>query len=637
MARLKALRAGTVGRCLGVGTAIAGLAIGLSMVGTSAAGAAAPKSTDVTYAEQPGASPAYIFPFENVSKDSVYNVAQFQYLMYRPLYYFGKGATVTLNETLSLAKAPVYSNDGKTVTLTLKTYKWSDGEQVTTTDVMFFLNMYHSDPTAFYAYVPNGLSIPTSITGVTVTSPTKMKITLNQSYNTHWFTYNQLSQITPMPLAWTKTSASAAAGSGGCAKAAFGANDAGCKAVFTFLSEQAGFTPTNPTATNNALPTYATNPLWQVVDGPWHLTAFAPTGDITMAPNASYSGPVKPSIKKFTEKPYTSTASEFNALVGGQLNVGFLPISDITSDTTTPLKAGANNPRVSNTYSLDPLYTWSINYFPYNFNSTGDGGVAGKIYSQLYFRQAMQDLVDQSAYITHLSHGYGVPTYGPVPVEPKNSFASSYEKSDPYPYSPSKAKSLLEDHGWKVVPNGTDTCEKPGTASNECGAGIPSGAKLSFSMQYSSQPTVTKAVMSAEKSNWASVGIQVSMSSATFNTVYSAATPCKTGCSWEMANWGGGWVFSPDIYPTGEDLFATGAGSNNGSYSNPTNDKNIKATDVTSTKLTTYENFLAKELPVVYEPDWVTVMVETQKGLEGATPVNPLEGITPASWHWSKS
>ena len=64
--------------------------------------------------------------------------------------------------------------------------------------------------------------------------------------------------------------------SGGCAAAAYGTADAACAAVYTFLSKQAGYDPANPKAPNNSLSTYATNPLWQVVDGPFHLTPSTP-------------------------------------------------------------------------------------------------------------------------------------------------------------------------------------------------------------------------------------------------------------------------------------------------------------------------------------------------------------------------
>ena len=70
------------------------------------------------YALPPSTTPNYIFPFTSSSYFSVVNAEYFQYLMYRPLYWFGNGASPTLNPSLSLADAPVYN--GKDVTITLK-------------------------------------------------------------------------------------------------------------------------------------------------------------------------------------------------------------------------------------------------------------------------------------------------------------------------------------------------------------------------------------------------------------------------------------------------------------------------------------------------------------------------------------
>ena len=60
-----------------------------------------------TWAEAPGARPDFIFPFMNLAYFTVANIKQFQYLMYRPLYWFGTGGQPTLNATLSLAETPV--------------------------------------------------------------------------------------------------------------------------------------------------------------------------------------------------------------------------------------------------------------------------------------------------------------------------------------------------------------------------------------------------------------------------------------------------------------------------------------------------------------------------------------------------
>ena len=50
------------------------------------------------------------------------------------------------------------------------------------------------------------------------------------------------------------------------------------------------------TAQNKDTSSYGTNPLWQVVDGPFKLTAFNIDGNYTFVPNAKYSGGPKASV-----------------------------------------------------------------------------------------------------------------------------------------------------------------------------------------------------------------------------------------------------------------------------------------------------------------------------------------------------
>ncbi|MSX69074.1 MAG: ABC transporter substrate-binding protein, partial [Actinobacteria bacterium] len=562
------------------------------------------------------------------------NINQFQFLMYRPLYWFGNGTSPNLNPSLSLASNPTYSNNNTTVVVKLKNYKWSNGESVTAQDIMFWMNMLHADKENWADYSSGAL--PDNLKSVTVDSPTQVTFTLTSSTNPYWFTYNELSQITPMPVAWDIAATGAAPGSGGCSAAAYATADAKCDAVYNFLSKQAGYDPADPEGTNNSLSTYATNPIWQVVDGPWKLTKFDSSGNITMVPNKTYSGPVKPTISQFKEVPFTTDSAEFNALVSGSIDVGYLPAQNITSPTSDPLNPSENNSRLSGNYNIYASPSWAVNYFPYNFNSNANSGNAGPIINQLYFRQAMQTLVDQPLYIKKISKGYGIPTYGPVPVAPKNSFASSYEKSNPYPYNPGKAKSLLSSHGWKVVPNGTSTCQNPGTGSNQCGKGIAKGAKLAFNLEYASGSTSLTQLMNAEKSSWAQAGINITLNSASFNTVLGNAVPCsstESACSWTLENWGGGWIFAPDYYPTGEAIFQTNAGSNSGDYSNTTNDNNIQKTISTNQSLTQYENYLAKQLPVVWQPNSVAV-VEVKKSLKNVAPFDPLQQLTPERWRF---
>ena len=595
----------------------------------------------VTWAELPSAAPNFIYPFMPSGFFSVANVNQFQYMMYRPLYWFGGSGQPTITPSESLADAPVYSNGNTTVTIVLKHYLWSDGETVDATDIMGWMNMWHAEKTNWAGYVP-GMGMPDDVTSVKVISPNRITIELSGSVSPPWFTDNMLSQITPLPEAWDVTHARAASGSGGCGTGAYGkvATDAKCAAVWNYMNGEAGYNPKEPSGTNNSLATYATNPLWQVVDGPWHLASFDQAGRVALTPNPDYSGPVKPTISEFVEMPFSNGSAELAALQGGQLTMGYLPIEDVDKAAPNPLIAGSNLSRLSADYYLVPFYAWSINYVPYNFDSAGDGGNAGMIFRQLYFRQAMQYLVDQPRIIKDVDKGYGVPTYGPVPVEPDNPYVSPREKSNPYPYDPQRSVALLESHGWKVVPHGVDTCIRPGSAPGECGAGVARGARLDFDLQYVSGPGFgdVERRMSLEASSWSSAGIRVNLNRASFDTVIGNTYSCAGGpnCTWELQNWGTGWTFDPDFYPTGNEIFSTGALANYGSFTDSLNDHVTEQTVSSGSDLVSYQDHLAEQLPVIFQDNPAAYLWEIDRKLRGVVPLNPFENSEPEDYFFVK-
>ena len=82
-------------------------ALTLGLVVPSVSGAATPTGT-LTYAEPPSTVPTYIFPYMSCAYFSVANISSFDYLMYRPLYWFGLGAGATYTPSLSLANSPVF-------------------------------------------------------------------------------------------------------------------------------------------------------------------------------------------------------------------------------------------------------------------------------------------------------------------------------------------------------------------------------------------------------------------------------------------------------------------------------------------------------------------------------------------------
>ena len=116
------------------------LALAVAACSSSAGGSGSPGASSTgatgakvvggtaTWALPPNSVPNYIFPFSSSTYFSTVNFAEFQYLLYRPLYWFGNGASPTLNSSLSLADPPVYN--GKQVTITMKCWKWSNGETI---------------------------------------------------------------------------------------------------------------------------------------------------------------------------------------------------------------------------------------------------------------------------------------------------------------------------------------------------------------------------------------------------------------------------------------------------------------------------------------------------------------------------
>ena len=93
------------------------------------------------------------------------------------------------------------------------------------------------------------------------------------------------------------------------------------------------------------------------------------------------------------------------------------------------------------------------------------------------------------------------------------------QQQNPYPYNPAEAVSLLTAHGWKVVSQGTDTCTRPGSGPTDCGAGIPSGAKMAFNFLYATGTQAGNEEDAALQSSFSQAGINLSLSGQSFDNV----------------------------------------------------------------------------------------------------------------------
>ncbi len=598
-------------------TALALASAGCSSSPKSAPANAVVKGGVATY-PMIGVGANWIWPYIPPSNYSLINQQLFQWLMYRPLYFFGNdGNSITVNYHMSTAYPPVYENGGKTVVVNLKGWKWSDGETVDARDVMFWLNMMKAEPAGYAGYAP-GL-LPDNLVSYKITGPLQITLHLNRGYSSYWYTYNQLAEITPMPLAWDVTSLTGAPGSGGCASSV-----AKCAAVFKFLTAQA-----------MSYKTYATSKLWGVVDGPWRLSAFSLNKLTTFVPNRAYSGSPKPHLAKLLMKTFADETTQYTALQHGQVSAGFVPV------TSLPQRAAgsqlpATNP-LGKRYKLAPFYQSTIYYYVLNYNNP----VLGPVFRQLYVRQALQYTMDQPTIDTSVFHGYAVPGAGAVPTAPANQWEPAIQQANggqgPYPFSIATAKSLLTSHGWREV-NKVMTCERPGTAASDCGAGIPAGRKLAFRFDWLIGLAETPQMLAVYQADAASAGIRITTKAEPAETAFAEAAPCKPGpkCSWD-ALYDGNWVFNgPGFEPTGESLFETGAGENSGSYSNPAEDKLINLTH-TSDSLAIfhqYATYTDQQLPAIWLPDQYTIVAISSK-LSGVH-FSPLYTFVPEYWYFRK-
>ena len=584
-----------------------------SPAGTKVAGGTA------TVALPAGVTLSYIFPYTPLTNANEYNAEGFQMLMYRPLYMFGNnGNSVAVNYPLSTANAPVYSADGKTVTITMKGWKWSNGETVDANDVIFWLNMMAAEPENYYGYVP-GL-MPQNLTSYKATGPDTVVLTLKSPVSAVWFTYNQLAEITPMPMAWDVTSAGATAGSGGCTTDTAADKWAKCIAVYKFLAAQA-----------QSANTYATNPIWAVVDGPWKLSSFSTAGTVTFVPNAAYSGSPKPTLAEVKYLAYTDDTTEYTALKTNQVDVGYIPSQDLPQKPTSQVLPSVNP--LGSGYNLYPAYADGIQYFLVNLHNP----TVGPAFSQLYVRQALQELIDQNGMITAVDRGYGYPTSGGVPNEPPSQWIPSIQNENngqgPYPFSVANAKALLTSHGW-AEQGGVMTC----TDATKCGTGVTAGTQLKLTMDYATGIQAFQQEVSVIKSDAAQAGIDISLVPQSFNTIIGESAPCSPGpkCTWDILNFGG-WNFNgPGFEPTGEPLFETGASSNSGSYSNPTEDKLINETHTSSGMkvFQQYATYTAEQLPFIWMPEAYAVQA-VNSTLQNVG-FNPLATFLPEYWYFTK-
>ena len=576
----------------------------------------------VNVAEWAGSAPNSIFPMVSAEFCTTPNIEMLQRVLYEPLYTYGNNYSVKVDYNASIGEKPIVSNGDRTYTIRLKNSRWSDGERVSATDLVFWMNMLKASPgTEWCDYVPG--MIPDNVKSYRAIGMSTFQLTFKRPYNPTWVLYNELSQLFPLPLAWDRTSL--AQKSPRAFSGSIGSTVQGAGKVWTFLSQQ-----------SKQISNWASSPIWRVVDGPFRLAGMSATGQVTLTPNPGYSGSPKPSIAKLVEVPFTSDAAMFNQVRSGgtkALTVAYLPEADAPQAGSVQDEGYTLNRASSNTVSFVVL----------NFNNPRIGPVV----RQLYFRQALQRLVDQRGWISAILHGTASPTYGPVPSALADPFLTSRGGTDPYPFSVPAARSLLARHGWKVVPGGSSSCVRPGTGAGDCGRGITKGETIAFTMNYTTGSVSEASEMENLQSMLRQVGINMTLESHQFNTVVGddvLCTPKQAACSWQGLNWDAGWSYQQTL-PTGEFLFRTGSTALSNSYSDPEMNRLIE--DVITASPGAFSKAMARivayaqrEAPAVFVPTSVGTFVPSagtlvSKKLGGYT-ANTAGTLEPQYWYLTK-
>ena len=148
-------------------------------------------------------------------------------------------------------------------------------------------------------------------------------------------------------------------------------------------------------------------------------------------------------------------------------------------------------------------------------------------------------------------------------------------------------------------------------------------------------------MVQVEQSAWTSVGINMTaLDGSTFDTVVGDyAPPCAsaTPCTEESA---GGAAAGSTARTTTHPVRRCSRPvpvSNAGNYSNAEGRQPDQGRPTTpTTNLDAYQNYIAKQLPMIWEPNADYELTKWRTNLQGVAPQNPFANLFPENWYYVK-
>jgi peptide/nickel transport system substrate-binding protein len=591
---LAACGGGSHGRAKSGGAAGDGIRGALPPVGKPARGGT------ITVGQLAKQTPSDIFPLIDSASCTTptLNFVQSQYI---PLYAGPDGSTPAIDEGLSAAEPPRYSDADRTVTIRLKPgLKWSDGKPIEAQDIVFYLDLLKAalkqKSRNWCQYSPG--AIPDSIASWAVDGPRTLVLRLTHAVNPTWFTSDQLQDagagIYPLPSQdWNVDAV------GGEHITDWATNPADALKIYDYL-HAAGRDPG----------TFASRALWKVVDGPFALKQFSASGgSYELVPNRSYSLRPKARMSAVSVQTYSSSAAMLRALTSGSLEIAAI-------DPGTQLGAIPKLRRHGFSVFGGPAWGWFGGVI--NYRDRTDH--FDSLIAQPYMRGVLAELVDQQAIIRRVYHGWAVPAYGPVPTAPRSPYVSAAVARAPWPYDPAKAAATLRAHGWDVQPGGQTTCRKPGAGRGECGAGIPKGTPIELVWANVAGPasqvgTLESQIFAADARRAAGIGVSFVSGDFSFLTAdYNDQNPAAGAYvnDWAVNNFGG--VYS-NYYPTQDGLLSVGGSLNLGGYDDATANRLMAASVASPSRAAIADEvaYLSRSYPVLYMPDQDWIMAVSNR------------------------